>query len=242
MNNPVERPNSAASTGDFEFSALQEARNYRAALIRSFSPYLKGRTIEVGAGIGQITGGLLELPAMRELVCVEPDPEFCRAFRSNHPLQRLVEGTFDQVSLDGGWDAILSVNVLEHIREDDRELAAYRQALQARCGNLCLFVPARPEIYAPIDGDFGHHRRYTRPGLRRKLEAAGFEIVVLRYFNFVGYFAWWLTFCVLRKRSFNVTSVRTFDRLIFPVVHALESCVCAPPFGQSLIAVARAKA
>ena len=40
---------------NFEFSALSEARNYRAALIKEFAPVLTGNVLEVGAGIGQIT-------------------------------------------------------------------------------------------------------------------------------------------------------------------------------------------
>jgi hypothetical protein len=77
-----------------------------------------------------------------------------------------------------------------------------------------------------------------RATCRRKLEKAGFQLVQLRYYNFVGYFAWWVSFCLLKKRSFDVAAVRFFDRAIFPVVHGLESRVCQPPFGQSLLAVA----
>ncbi len=135
----------------------------------------------------------------------------------------------------------MSVNVLEHIQEDERELAVYRRKLAREKGALCLFVPARPEIYAPIDRDFGHFRRYTRPELRQKLERAGFEILRLRYYNFVGYFAWWLGFCVLKKRGFDLPSVRFFDRILFPPVHGFETRICAPPIGQSLLAVARAR-
>ena len=140
------------------------------------------------------------------------------------------------------WDGILSINVLEHIEEDEAELARYAKALAGRHGALCLFVPARPEIYAPIDKDFGHFRRYTRPELRRKLLGAGLEIERLTYFNWVGYFAWWVNFCLLKKRGFEVSKVRAFDRVIFPVVHAMETSVMRPPFGQSLLAIARAGA
>jgi hypothetical protein len=34
--------------------------------------------------------------------------------------------------------------------------------------------------------------------------------------------------------------VRFFDRFIFPAMHGLESRICAPPVGQSLLAIARA--
>jgi SAM-dependent methyltransferase len=233
-------PNAAAATEDFEFAALNEARNYRSGLLREFGADLGGRVLEVGAGIGQITTELRARPGVREVVSVEPEPRFCERFRANLPHQRLICGTAADVGDDLRWNAILSVNVLEHIGEDEAELNRYQRLLSGERGALCLFVPARPEIYAPIDRDFGHFRRYTRPELRTKLERAGFRMERLRYFNWVGYFAWWLTFCVLRRRGFDYASVRFFDRVIFPVVHAIESRVMAPPFGQSLLAVARA--
>jgi SAM-dependent methyltransferase len=235
------QPNATAQTEDFEFAALDEAKNYRAALLREFSGQLRGRVLEVGAGIGQITAMLLQNPAVARLVSIEPDAGFCAKFRAAFPAHQIVEGTIADLKGDEPWNAILSVNVLEHIQQDERELAIYREKLARAKGALCLFVPARPEIYAPIDRDFGHFRRYTKPELRRKLAGAGFEIVRLRYYNFVGYFAWWLNFCVLKKRGFDLPSVRFFDRILFPPVHGLETKICAPPFGQSLLAVARAK-
>src|SRR5207237_8366385 len=112
--------------------------------------------------------------------------------------------------------------------------------LKARGGALCLFVPARQEIYAPLDKDFGHFRRYSKSELRAKLSRAGFDIVRLSYFNFIGYFAWWFIFCLMRKRTFKPSSVRGFDKLVFPVVHFVESKIVRPPIGQSLVAIARA--
>lgn len=234
-------PNIAAQTADFEFAALREAANYRAALVRDFGPYLRGNVLEVGAGIGQITAALTHLPQIQRLVSVEPDAGFCAQLRRWMPEHELVQGTIQDLKEDAHWDAILSINVLEHIELDEEELAAYHRLLYPAAGALCLFVPARPEIYAEIDGDFGHFRRYTQPELQRRLQSAGFQIVQCHYFNFVGYFAWWLSFCVLKKRSFDAAAVRLFDRAIFPCVHAFESRICRPPFGQSLQVVAVAR-
>ena len=236
-----ERPNEKASAVDFEFDALREARNYRHALVREFSPHLQGRVLEVGAGIGQITGLLQALPGVKELLAVEPDAKFCAEFRKLWPNQPLLEGTVAALTDPGPWNGIISINVLEHILEDEAELVNYCRLLRAGRGRLGLFVPARPEIYAPLDADFGHHRRYTRQELRVKLDRAGFEILRLNYFNWVGYFAWWLNFRVRGKRNFDVGAVRFFDRVVFPCVDWCESHLCRPPFGQSLIAVAQAK-
>jgi len=235
-----ERPNESASTADFEFNALRDAENYRRAILKLFAPHLQGRVIEVGAGVGQFTVLLRELGQIQHLLSVEPDSRFCAEFRKALPGQPLLEGTVAALTDPSQWNGILSINVLEHIREDENELAMYANLLQANRGKLCLFVPARQEIFAPIENDFGHHRRYSRDGLRTKLERAGFKLVHLHYFNLIGYFAWWLNFQVRRRRKFSPAMVRLFDRAIFPLGFGFESRVSWPPVGQSLVAVAAA--
>jgi len=227
---------------DFEFCALEKAANYRAALLEEFTPFLKGNVIELGAGIGQFTAALAAIEGVQRLVSVEPDLRFGEEFGRRHPGRELVAGTLASVPDQAGWDALVSINVLEHVRGDAAELARWRHVLAQRRGNVCLFVPARPELFAPIDADFGHFRRYTRPELRRKLQTAGFRIHRLHYFNLAGYFGWWLFFCLLKKRHFHARSVSCFDRLVFPVTHFLERRLARPPFGQSLLAVAQASA
>lgn len=224
---------------DFEFAALGEACNYRRILIQDFASYLRGHVLEVGAGIGQTTTELRKNPAITRLVSIEPDTRFCDRLRAIFPDHEVICGTIAALDDDETCNAIISVNVLEHIEADDRELAAYHRILAPQKGMLCLFVPARPEIYAPIDKDFGHYRRYTQPQLRQKLENTGFQVLQLRYYNLIGYFAWWFNFRIMRKRGFGFNSVRLFDRLIFPALHACESRI-HPPIGQSLIAMARA--
>jgi SAM-dependent methyltransferase len=226
---------------NFEFEALRAAANYRKALLSEFSPFLAGDVIEVGAGVGQFSELLLSCSKVRQLTSVEPDAAFCRQYREGIKGSILVQGTVADLPPATTADAIVSVNVLEHIEQDQRELSTYSQLLKVRNGALCLFVPARQEIYAPLDKDFGHFRRYSKGELREKLLRAGFDIVRLNYFNFVGYFAWWFIFCVLRNRTFKPASVRCFDKLIFPAVHFVESRIVRPPFGQSLLAIARAK-
>ena len=157
------------------------------------------------------------------------------------PDQPLLEGTVASLSPPARWHTIVSINVLEHVREDAAELALFAQLLRAENGALCLLVPARPEIFAPVDDDFGHFRRYTKAGLRRLLEAAALQVVRLHYFNFAGYFGWWLNFRFLGQRTFKPAAVRLFDRLIFPWAHGLETRICRPPIGQSLMAVASAR-
>ena len=224
---------------DFEFAALNEAVNYRRTIVREFGRHLRGRVLEVGAGVGQTTRELMALPGIDELVGVEPDRRFHSGFREALPDVRLVEGTSDGV-VGEDFDGIVTVNVAEHIEDDLAEFRAQHELLKSRGGKVCCLVPARPEIFSPLDEHFGHYRRYTRRELRGKLQQAGFRIERLHYFNFVGYLAWGFRFKLLRKMTFDIDQVRLFDRRIFPVANRIESSWVRPPIGQSLIAVASA--
>lgn len=232
-----ERPISAQ---EFEFEPLERARNYRRALVREFTPFLQGNVLEVGAGVGHITQLLTEVPSVRRVVAVEPEASFMPRLSKVLPEESIIAGSVQDVREDS-WNALVCVNVLEHIEKDEGELASYCSLLRREQGCLCLFVPARQELYAPIDRDFGHYRRYHRPDLSRKLRQAGFDIVRLQYYNSIGYFIWWWNFKVLKNRRFDLGKIVVFDRFIFPIIHAIESRLMAPPLGQSLLAVARAR-
>jgi len=233
-------PNQFAKSGDFEFSALQEAHFYRKAIAREFLPYLKGKVIDMGAGIGQMSTLFAEIVGRENLCGVEPDPRFAYIFRKDHPDISLVEGTAASLPSGAFCDTITSVNVLEHIENHVAELSEYRRLLAPTGGHLCLLVPARPEIFSPIDQDFGHFRRYTPSSISKALQSAGLTVHKMFYFNFIGYFAWLINFKILQSRSFSPIMVRTFDRFVFRWANVFEKNFARPPFGQSLVAISRA--
>ncbi len=225
---------------NMEFEALAAATRYRRAIVSEFARVLSGDVVEIGAGIGQMTKELATLPAIRHLAGIEPDPDYCESLRGNVPQVECIQGTIASLG-QRNVDSIVCINVLEHIADDRQELQAYHQRLAARQGHLCLFVPAGPELYAPMDKAFGHHRRYTKTEVAAKLAASGFEVLTLRYFNFIGYFLWFLEFKLLKQREFNAWKIRIFDTCVFPAIHWTETRLWSPPKGQSLLAIARAK-
>lgn len=229
----------AQASENFEFAALSEAVNYREAIAKLFSPYLKGDILEVGAGIGQMLSDVARLCRPQSITAVEPDPRFAAELQRNLPFARVWQGLEADLPASESFDAILSVNVLEHIEEDEKELLRWRKRLAPRKGDLCILVPARPELYSQMDLDFGHFRRYTKKELTRKLDASGFSNVAASYFNVAGYFAWLLNFKILNARHFNRTAVRSFDRFIFPFCQRIENAIGWRPVGQSLVAVAK---
>ena len=72
-------------------------------------------------------------------------------------------------------------DVLEHIDDDEAVIAEVGKALRPG-GGFLMSVPQHPSLWSPQDEHAFHVRRYTAAELRRKVEAAGFEVVRMTSF------------------------------------------------------------
>jgi SAM-dependent methyltransferase len=223
-----------------ELDALAEARNYYNWISGRFAPYLGTRVVEAGAGIGTFTRYLLERAPRARVLALEPAennfPHLARSFAGD-PRVETRHGYLDDSVEPAAADAVVAVNVMEHVEDDAAFLRTAARAL-APGGHLLLFVPALPALFGSLDRAFDHYRRYTRPELRGKLEGAGLRPVEVRYMNLPGVAAWWLAGKVLRRRTVSARDARVYDRWVVPWVRAVESRL-SPPLGQSLLAVAK---
>jgi SAM-dependent methyltransferase len=228
-----------------------EGKNYYEWLADSFAAPLRqalqqpgavGRVVEHGAGTGALSRLLLDRGA-GPMALTEPDPKLSARLAvtfGGRPDVEVAPGTLEEYLArvgPGSADAIVSSNVLEHVVEDEACLAAMWSLLRPG-GVLALYVPARPELYGAFDREVGHQRRYRRSELRRKVEAARFEIETLKYRNLVGTLGWLLMGRLLKKRAVGKGSVWLYDRVVFPVSRFVEDRV-PPPYGLNLLCVAR---
>jgi SAM-dependent methyltransferase len=223
-----------------ELDALAGAPNYYRWIVGRFAPYLGGRVVEAGAGIGTFAGHLRDAAPDARLTLVEPAennyPHLQRRFAGD-ARARTVRGYLEDAGEPGSADAVVAVNVMEHVPDDDAFLATAHRLL-APGGHVLLWVPALPVLYGTLDEAFEHVRRYTRAELDGRLRGAGLRPLRLAYANLPGVAAWWLSGRVLRRRTVRARDARIYDRWVIPWVSALER-VWAPPLGQSLFAVAR---
>jgi hypothetical protein len=78
--------------------------------------------------------------------------------------------------------------------------------------------------------------------MRKALTDAGLEVVQVRYANSIGLICYYGFTSVLKKQPSTGGTMSFYDRLVVPVVRFLERLVGdRPPFGQSVVAVARVK-
>src|SRR5688572_25996305 len=131
-------------------------------------------------------------------------------------------------------DTIVCLNVLEHIAPDEQVLKAYYDLLEPG-GHAIILVPAHMWLYGPCDEALGHVRRYTSTELHTKMQAAGFEIVMMDEFNRLGVPGWYLN-KKLGRRDLNPRQMRVFEWLL-PVAKGMEALKLGR--GLSLIGVGR---
>ena len=215
------------------------ARNYLAWQSRLVLPELGQRVVELGCGLGNFTGKLLDREAV---LAVDINPECVERLRERYPRQKNLEAMVcDTASscfaelASFRPDSCLCVNVLEHIEDDQRALREVSAILEPR-GVIVLFVPAFPGLYGPVDWNLGHYRRYRLRRIAWLAESSGLSLKKAHYVNALGFFAWWLNFRVLRQEALTEGQIKFFDRFIAPWLSRTEAVV-SPPFGQSLFAV-----
>jgi len=229
-----------------DLEAMSFAENYHRWILRLFNPYLGRRLVEVGAGTGSFSELLLERGA-EMLAAVEPSAEMHRALTrrlAGQPARgattvktycALFRAVSEQLRAEQP-DSILYVNVMEHVRDDEGELAAIEQTL---CPGGCLFVfvPALRWLYGSFDEQIGHFRRYAKTELEEKCRRAGLRPILSEYFDCAGIVPWWVKYRVLKSPRLGPGTVKFYDRFVVPAEEALESLI-RPPLGKNIILVA----
>ncbi|SPE40020.1 Ribosomal RNA adenine methylase transferase (fragment) [Candidatus Sulfopaludibacter sp. SbA3] len=214
---------------------MTRASSYFAWQGRLVRPHLGRRVVEIGCGIGNFTGRLLD----RELVvAVDTEADCVQRLLERYPahsnLHAFVSEDFASLARFAP-DSVVCLNVLEHI-EDDRRALRQMASMLPSGGVIVLLLPAFPALFGPIDRNLGHHRRYTRTSLVRLADACGLLIRRAHYVNALGFFGWWLNAHLFHREAQSPAQIALFDHLVAPVMSRVEALV-KPPFGQSLLAV-----
>jgi cyclopropane fatty-acyl-phospholipid synthase-like methyltransferase len=236
------RPSNAAAyaataAGTRTLATLQNADRYNRWLLDRVSGAVGSRMLEIGCGCGTMSRLLVE----RELfVGIDVVDEFVSTLNRRFADQPAVTFLRHDISTSTGplggyhFDSAVSFNVFEHIEDD---VAALRNVCHVLVpgGTLGLVVPAHRSLSGKFDDLIGHWRRYSTRELREKLEDAGFTVDRVAYSNPVGALGWLVQVKVLGRPELGATGL--FDRMV-PTLAAIEQRV-APPFGLSVVAVAR---
>ena len=212
---------------------------YLSWLARSLRPRVGDSVLEVGAGIGNITGRLMSRRML--YVAAEKDPLHLHALRNrflrtpNVVVQRLdPQAPEDFTALETCFDTAICLNVLEYLDDPAGLVQSLARSLKDR-GTLIVLVPNSPGLFGTLDRAMGHKRRFTAPDLRRMVEAEGFSVERIYHFNKAGAPPWWAYSKVLGRGHINKAVLKIFDKTVWFWRH-LDALLPWP--GLSLILIA----
>jgi len=203
-------------------------------------PFLRGTVLEVGAGLGTRTRQLAGRACT--WVAIEPDRTMGRQLAEAWTKGELpgnvevVQGSLTAVSEQRAADAVLYLDVLEHVADDGKELSRAAARLRAG-GHLVVLSPAHPWLYTPFDRAIGHHRRYTRDSLAA-VGPAGWPIVRQRLLDSAGLLASAANRLVLHSAMPTRRQVLFWDRVLVRTSRLLDPLL-AYRAGKSVLTVWR---
>jgi glycosyltransferase involved in cell wall biosynthesis/phospholipid N-methyltransferase len=213
---------------------------YLSWLARKLRPHVGDAVLEVGAGIGNITGRLM---AKRLLyVAAEKDPLHLHALRNrflrtpNVVVQRIdPEATEEVAGLENCFDTVLCLNVLEYLDDPGAVVDSLRATLKPK-GVLVVLVPQGPRLFGSLDKSLGHKLRYTPRAARQLLGSHGFDVEKTYSFNKAGAPPWWAYSTLFGSRNINKPVLKIFDKTVW-FWSRVDRLIPWP--GLSLIVVAR---
>ena len=220
--------------------ALGTCTNHRVWFAGFARPYLGEHPIEIGSGFGDYAREWL--PSVQKFTATEADPALYEQLKQemaaypNVSVRQVMLPAEDQAD----HSCLVSFNVLEHIDDHVGALRSMARLVRPE-GYIVLVCPAFQFAMSPVDIATGHVRRYTRRTMTKALTEAGLEVVDVRYANSLGLICYYAFTSVLRRQPSDGGTISFYDKLVVPVVKTLEKLIGRPPFGQSVVAVARVK-
>ena len=141
----------------------------------------KGPVLDVGCGAGIMTRQLIA----KDYTTYSLDSEK----RAVDYVKKFNENTFheDITEIDTSkypkFNTVIMLDVLEHVREDEKALENAHQLLNDG-GLLIISVPYHTLLWNKTDKH--HYRRYSRTQLKNILSQAGFSVKELRFWNMLS--------------------------------------------------------
>ena len=233
----------ADKIGKETLEVISAADKFNQWMFNTIKPFAKGKVLEIGSGIGNISSQFLE----RDYSIMLSDfrPEYCEAlsgkfseFSNLLGVKRidLVDSEFESNYCDllESFDTVFALNVVEHIEDDFLAISNCRKLLK-KGGTLIILVPSYQFLFNNFDEELGHFRRYTLSKLREVFKQNYMEVIHAQYFNFIGTLGWYINGNILNKKTIPEGQMNLYNMLV-PIFKIVDK-VIANKMGLSSIVI-----
>ena len=197
---------------------LSQTHRFNTWMAETVKPWMGDSVLEIGAGLGNLTQ---KLTPRKSYTISDMDPlhlEYLRNrfrfFPSMEVRKVDLENPADFDPLEGRFDSIVCLNVLEHVEKEGQALENMYRALRPG-GSAIILVPQGRWLFGSLDTVLGHYRRYSRKALIDRCERAGFTVKRAFSFNRVGLFPWFFNGRILHRKNFGKLQLKIYDSFIW---------------------------
>jgi 2-polyprenyl-3-methyl-5-hydroxy-6-metoxy-1,4-benzoquinol methylase len=224
-------------------SVIEKADKFNAWMYQTIKPFCKGRILEIGSGIGNISQFFLKdnfqitLSDIRDNYCDILREKFKQPGKTVEVINvDLVDPDFDSKykQFIGTFDTVFALNVVEHIENDKLALKNINKLLAPK-GVVIILVPAYQALYNGIDKGLEHYRRYTQSMTNAVVESADFKIIHEQYFNAMGIPAWYISGKLQKNNTIPEGQMGLYNKLV-PIFKIIDK-ILFNKFGLSNISV-----
>ena len=181
--------------GDGQHPIDIASRNAAVDALRLYGFPTDGAVLEIGSSSGFLLHALRQQFPCAEIVGSDIVVKPLERLGESLPGVPLVQMDLLQCPLkERQFDAVVALNVLEHIEEDGMALEKIARLLKPG-GILVLEVPQGPNLYDYYDAYLRHFRRYSKKDLIAKITAAGLQPKKINFLGFIAY----LPFFIVKK-------------------------------------------
>ena len=202
----------------------------------SLKKFISGNIIEIGAGCGSFTRNYYNAK-IKSIVLTEVDIKNINELKikfSNDANIRILNSSIENIKQK--FDTILYFHVLEHIKDDIREIKNAVKKLNTG-GHIIIMVPAHQKVYGNLDKAVGHFRRYEKDFFKNNL--FGLELVNFKYLDAMGYILYNLNRIFFKKEKFpSKLKIFIWDKIFTPITVIIDF-ILNYRLGKCIIAIYR---
>ena len=218
--------------GEATLDVIAKADKFNRWMYETIKPFCKGKTLEIGSGIGNISTFFLDDGF--DMVLTDIRQNYFEKLNQNFnqysnflgsEVMNLTDAEFDKKfeSHIGQYDTVFALNVVEHIQDDGLAITNCKKLLK-KGGHLVILVPSYQGLFNKFDTELGHYRRYTKTKLSKVFTNSNLEIIHKQYFNFIGILGWFITGSILKKESIPGGQMKLYNTLV-PIFKIVDKVI-----------------
>ena len=197
-----------------ELEIFDKATIWRKYIYYLTKNYLKDNILEIGAGLGSFTKGYYK--KFQNITLTDLDEENVNTLKKNFSEEKNIKICSNFINeIEGKFNTIIYLNVLEHIESDKDEIMMAEKKLNQN-GHLVILVPAHQKLYSEFDKAIGHCRRYNINFFKQN-KFKNLKLEKLIYLDFFGYFLYFFNNIFFKKDVYPTPfKILLWDKIFTP--------------------------